>query len=435
MKGNSTGGALLLLFAWLLFRCVSDWGRGLRGSDVDVAEWSVQLSYYGLVVWLIVATPTAVLSRRTRELLRGDRIVTAHAMFIAVQLIAFGIVSARFGMKGFVAGAYIVGVSISFLYAYILGVRVAEVREQPVAALRRNLLILASAVGPTMLIALVQLLTGTGRDVEGEGSLRLYGGTSSPNILGAMMIAFMAALVWTDSRRLELNRLLLGVAALVTFVACFSLTGFGALAFGAVLYFILRARRTGRIHINLWWVIGGLVALYLIAALAGAVLSARLGQFSESDNSLAWRVRTWFDYFDTLSDPKNLLFGAGLGIDHLEMDQEPHNEWLRVTTEAGLVGLAFFTLTWVRLFGALRRLIACPDQALQQQATALLGATAGLLIWGLADAVLRTAPSALLVWTIAGLLVGSARSYYAPAEAAPPARAFADGTGVPVVGN
>jgi hypothetical protein len=227
----------------------------------------------------------------------------------------------------------------------------------------------------------------------------------------------MGVLIWGAGRRLRLSQLLLGVTSACMFVGCFSMSGFGAMIFAAAIYLVVRAVTTGKIRVRISWIVAGLVALYVLGLVAGTILAARVGELQQNDNSLLWRIRTWGLYFNALSDPRVLLFGGGLGIDHLGMEQEPHNEWLRVTMETGLLGLVFFVLTWVRLIKALRQVIALSDPQLRRPATAFLATVAGVMLWALVDSVLRTAPSALLVWAAAGLLIGAARSYSFTREA------------------
>jgi hypothetical protein len=378
---------------------------------VSVPEWTLQISYFGLVPWLLVATPVVFTSGRLLALLRRDTIVQAHVAFIAIQLIGYVNGIATFGADGVVAGAYILAVCTSFLYMYVFGLRIGEFHsvERMGAVSSRCLGLLVGAMLPTLLLAILQLLTGTGRDV-GDGISRAYGGTSSPNVLGALLLIFIGAVAWNGRNRLTGPHMLLLALSLALFVACFSMSGVAAIVFAGLVYFLARARATGRVRVRLSWIVIALVGLYVLLALAGSILSARVDELQHKDNSLAWRLRTWATYFELLSDTGFLLFGGGLGYDHQGMEQ-PHNEWLRVTIETGLLGLGFFIWVWVRLFKALRQVMALPVQLLQVRATGLFACTAGLTLWASADSVIRTAPSALLVWAMAGLLIGSARSY------------------------
>jgi hypothetical protein len=51
-----------------------------------------------------------------------------------------------------------------------------------------------------------------------------------------------------------------------------------------------------------------------------------------------------------------------------------------------------------------------PDPMIRRRALGICAATAGLCLWATFDSVLRTAPSALLLWAASGLLIGNARA-------------------------
>lgn len=381
------------------------------GSGVMLPDWMLQISYFGLIPWLVLATPVVLTLGRLPRLLTHDSIVQAHAAFILVQFIGFVNSATRFGVEGVVAGSYVLAVSLSFLYIYVLGLRLGEFSRQGLIdkTANRSMRILGWAMFPTILIALFQFVTRTGRDVDGV--MRIFGGTSSPNVLGALLLVFLGMLAWSSRYRLGSNRVLLVSLCLALFIACFSMSGMVALVFAGMLYFVIRARSTGKLKIRFSWLMLGIIGVYILLALAGTVLSARFGELQQDDNSLMWRLRTWATYFELLSQPKFLLFGGGLGFDHLGMDQEPHNEWLRVLMETGLLGLSFFVLTWWRLVKALSQTIKLSDALLQRQAAGLAACLGGLLLWGTVDSVLRTAPSALLLWATSGLFIGLARSF------------------------
>ncbi len=189
------------------------------------------------------------------------------------------------------------------------------------------------------------------------------------------------------------------------------MSGFASFIFAIIMYVVVRAWSTGTIKLRLSWVILGIIGLYILFALAGALLSMRINELSQEDNSLTWRIRTWLTYIELLSDPKFLLLGGGLGYDHLGPVQEPHNEWIRIIMETGLLGMSFFILIWWKLISILMQISKMADGLLQRRAAGLLAGTAGLLLWASVDSVIRTAPSALLLWAACGMLIGLARSY------------------------
>jgi hypothetical protein len=64
-----------------------------------------------------------------------------------------------------------------------------------------------------------------------------------------------------------------------------------------------------------------------------------------------WRVAHWRRTFTTYLDgnPGQLLVGFGLGSSPLIMGKLPHNEYLRMLFEQGLVGFGLFLFAWYRI--------------------------------------------------------------------------------------
>lgn len=371
----------------------------------------MNLSYIGLIAWLVIATPVAITAGRLPMLFKRDIIVQSHAIFFMYQCFCYLSSISNFGMDGLVAGAYILAVSISFVYTYAFGLRLGE-HSTPDALpkyINRSVSILSWAMIPTLAIGTIQLLTGTGRDVGGV--FRIYGGTSSPNAFAALILVLLCLLAWSGNPSVTRGRLVLSILCGVLFVACFSMTGFAALLLAVGLYLIIRMHTTKRIKIRLSWLVLGTIAAFALILTAGNILEARLAEFEADDNSLTWRIRTWLMYYEHLSNPVMLLIGGGLGYDHLGMEDDPHNEFIRVIFETGLIGLALFIFIFLRLIKSLRQIIKIRDDNLQKLAAGFLAGLIALLGWGVSDSVLRTAPSVLLVWAAAGLLNGLARSH------------------------
>jgi O-antigen ligase len=401
---------LFFLFSWLIFRMVSDWGRGLQAAGFGVDDWLLNLSYVGLAAWVVPATIAAAIVDKPQRFFGGDPIARAHLYLLILQFYGLFNSAERFGREGLLAAVYIWVVSFSFLLAYAFGVRVGQKSFLPTSEnlASKSAAVISLCVMPTVLMALLQMATGSGNVILGVN--RVFGGTSSPNILAALLLIYLVLLFTSGTGRLRLQlSLLIGLAA-IAFVGAFSLSGFASLSFAGAIYFLLLMVHTGRIQIKPLWVI------ILVAAIAGAFyfvgnqLVERFSELQSDTNSLTWRTATWRDSLVYLEDWPMLIFGGGLGFDHLGLPEEPHNEWLRVILEIGLVGLAAYLLPLVRMLLAMRELLSLPFPAIRRRALGICAATAGLCLWATFDAVLRTAPSALLLWAAAGILIGNARA-------------------------
>ena len=412
MRASAIRIATFTLGAWFAFRFISDWPRGAEASSVTVSDWLLNLSYFGLVPWLAMAILALVSIGQLFRLISIDRISRAHMAFIAFQFIGLYTIAHDFGNAGLIAGSYIILVSISFLMTYLLGVvsgymLASETVEQ---ASRRTLFWVTLCILPCLAIGGFQLLTGTGRDVGGIP--RIYGGTSSPNILAALLLVFLSLLLWSGEAQMTNARKALVAVTIGLFVACFSMAGMGVLVGMFGIFWLISGIKSGRLRFRFSWVFGGLIAVAVILYFADSILAERLAELQSDDNSVTWRTRTWLSYFDLLKDIQFFLVGGGLGFDHLGVDQEPHNEWLRVLLETGVVGLLLFVRTWWVLVRSLFEISRLPDPGLQRRAIGMIAAFGALAVWAMADSVLRTAPSALLLWGVAGILVGASRSYY-----------------------
>jgi hypothetical protein len=399
---------------WLTFRLASDWPRGLfAAGTAGVPDWAMSLSYVGLCLWITIAIPATLSFGRVLSRLRSDPILQAQLLFLGYQLVAF-ITSVRsFGLEGAVAGAYILLVSLSLIVLYLLGLRLGE--SEQVRSIDRTVQqsarLVAWALLPSIVLALLQLATGTGKDV-GDGIPRIYGTTSSPNVLGSVLLVALAPVFAASagSRRGAWKLLLYLMVGL--FVACLSLSGFICLAFAMALYWLRRATTTRKLPLDLNWIVAGLIGASVVAIAAGEVLATRFASLGDEENSLVWRLRTWTDILGALQDPWVFVFGGGLGFDHLGIEYPPHNEYLRLLLETGVVGLCLALLVWYRVYRALGAAARSWHPGLQRYSAALQAGTAGLLLWALADSVMRTAPSVILLWVLIGYAVGCARSRY-----------------------
>jgi hypothetical protein len=83
---------------------------------------------------------------------------------------------------------------------------------------------------------------------------------------------------------------------------------------------------------------------------------ARLSSvYGESSGSGIWRIAHWRKGVDVLTaaDGFQLLVGHGIGSSGLLLDKVPHNDYLRVLIEQGLLGLtlslAFFAIVLRRI--------------------------------------------------------------------------------------
>jgi O-antigen ligase len=167
---------------------------------------------------------------------------------------------------------------------------------------------------------------------------------------------------------------------------------------------------------RLLWLIG---AAILVVAIFVPSVSVRLADLSETrsasgaaPNSLAWRIEYWEK---ALALQDNPLFGIGLR--EVELNEEaakaPHNDYVRVYVETGLIGLAVYLwllgALFVQAFKTYR--IAAPGIA-RGLAVAFLGSLTALVVLSIAGNLVS---QLVILWYFAAIVVlASAVSRLAP---------------------
>jgi len=73
---------------------------------------------------------------------------------------------------------------------------------------------------------------------------------------------------------------------------------------------------------------------------------------SAESSSLAWRLSHWHKVVKTYlnSSMEIQLFGCGVGMSDVDFGIKPHNDYLRIFYETGVVGFVVILLTWIILY-------------------------------------------------------------------------------------
>jgi O-antigen ligase len=253
------------------------------------------------------------------------------------------------------------------------------------------------------LLALYQLATNTGMDIEGE--LRAHGTFAHPNSAAMFFAIATIASLWlyldNGQRRADALLMTLFTAALI---ATFSIDGMGTLvamliAFGALI--------PGAFRVKLGpYVIAGLVALAFFATPLGSHRISKESSTSlvtaergEANSSLAWRLYKWKSLLPEWE--RAPLFGQGLGTTTTGEGtplarKPPHDEYIRYLVETGVVGLAILLGALALLIRALVRRRENPgtlDAGTLNAGTLAIVIVAGCLVNSLADNTLLNSPT------------------------------------------
>ncbi|WP_421732517.1 O-antigen ligase family protein [Cellulomonas sp.] len=192
------------------------------------------------------------------------------------------------------------------------------------------------------LVALLQFVTGTG--TPSAGVLRSTGTLSQANSAAALFalcsIATFARVLSGGKRRwLDAGLLVVFLVALVTTA---SVGGFLTVLVMVIVYLLVEAgRRMHRV------VLGMLAIVVVVAATVNSEIgAARFSEFSggTQDNSLGWRFQAWGKVLAAWHE--HPVFGNGLGAttSGIILKSIPHNEYVRMLAEVGVVGLAAVSL-------------------------------------------------------------------------------------------
>lgn len=204
------------------------------------------------------------------------------------------------------------------------------------------------------LLAVWQLATGTG--ALNNGAVRSYGTLAHANSAAALFalanLATFALLL--AGRRRWLDAGLLGLF-LVAQISTGSIGGLVTAVVMATTYLASSAvRRADRVLLG---AAGVLLGVY--AATTSRVGAQRIAEYtgdSGRDTSLEWRIQAWGNVMNAWREQP--VFGHGVGATQsptILAGHIPHNEYVRILAETGVVGLALVLGLGLWLAGRLRR--------------------------------------------------------------------------------
>lgn len=281
----------------------------------------------------------------------------------------------------------------------------------------RGVVQLAGVVPAVM--AVVQWATGTGP--VNNGVMRSTGTLAHPNSAAALfalcvLVTFSVLVERRTGRALQLALLGTFLAALVS---TGSIGGFTATLAMCVVYLFSRAvRRADRIALG---VVG--LAAVAYAAVASPVGAGRLEEYSggsSDETSLEWRLQAWETVLAAWR--RHVALGNGLGstqANTILVGNIPHNEYVRLLAEIGVVGLAAVVVCAVLFARAIaRRARTSQVPSAASLAHAVLAGTAVNAL--AANSMLYTSSFYLTLF----LLASCWRATASPPPAPPPATAL-----------
>jgi putative inorganic carbon (HCO3(-)) transporter len=162
-----------------------------------------------------------------------------------------------------------------------------------------------------------------------------------------------------------------------------------------------------------------LVILLLLPFAAPKSVKERVGQFFEfGDTTISTRVRLWKDASNVIAD--HPLLGCGLNTYAIvgpeyktsgeEPDLYPHNSYLHMAAETGLLGLGMFIWLIFMLFRvSLANLKKIKDGIYGAFLTGLLAGLFGFLLHSFVDTNIYSLQLGTLMWFVIGLIIAVQR--------------------------
>ena len=375
-------GAGAVLFAWLVFarfelfvlsilsiRAALDAFGGLAGGLGAAGAVSVIFLSVG-TIWLF-AEPIAQRAPVPRFVRPIAAFVAAGALSVLVAKDATGAIQDVVKFATLVVIALVVNQLLS--------------SER---SLKRLLTAIYLSLAIPLLVAAYQLATKSGFHVSNDFS-RVRGTFDHPNpfaIYLTMMIVMGVALML----KVERKGVRLALAGIVGVSGLFMLLTYTRSAWIATMAGLLVvAFYEGKRLLPIIGLIAVMAAMFVPSVAARfSDLSTQTTQSGAAGNSLVWRFEYWQQAL-TLSD--NPIMGVGLRTVRAETDvaKEPHNDFIRVYVELGLIGLSAYVWFLISLVRMARRSIRATRAPLEHAvAVGFMGCLAAFLLLSLVSNVI-----------------------------------------------
>jgi putative inorganic carbon (hco3(-)) transporter len=300
----------------------------------------------------------------------------------------------------------------SYLAIYLL---LADQIRQIQDLRKLRLALIVSTIIP-VLLGIYQYLTGTGNTVISPGTNRIMGTFFHPSAFGMYLIILWPIVLveWQQSRRWLSKISLVILLSALTFCLIMTYTRVVWLALllnilGA--FFIFRRFRlmlgTGIVGI---WV--AIVSWQPIMARFGEAVQFQNGQIFFSEfGSVAWRFQQWQIAINLFTEHPLLGVGWWTFPDYNIWNSTPHNDYLRLAAETGILGLIFYGFLLLTIISRLTLAYwHMPRRSpLTQQVGIVLLTLLTYILLSITDNPLGQPEVSWYLWAILALGVGSIR--------------------------
>jgi putative inorganic carbon (hco3(-)) transporter len=340
----------------LLIRTAVDWAHPVAGSSEGQSQSSLPAT--ALAVLFMAASALWLVAQRRS----GRRVPRSAAGTALLLLVGAGLLSVATSSNRAVTVTEVARIAAAATMFLVVEQLVAEPRSIP----RVLVVCYASAIVP-LSVAAYQAATGSGA-VLVDGLSRVRGTFVHPNAFGfcLALLVVMGAAIYRHLRgpqRIALAVMM--IAGSGGIVLSYSRESWLALIVGLLVVGVLQSPRS--------LLFLGMAAIALIVV--SSSVQARLGDLEQgrttrgtAGNSLVWRFDHWGDSLSLAN--RNPVTGIGLKMTQSETDSEraPHNDFIRVYVETGMLGMAVYLGLLVSLFNSTRRSLTGATPGLERGA-------------------------------------------------------------------
>ncbi len=270
--------------------------------------------------------------------------------------------------------------------------------------------IIASVIIPS-LFALYQFCAGSGLTVPFEGIYnRIYGTFAHPNLFAYYLILplTLSLYLFLTGNKQRINSILYFLSAVFfTVILIFTFTR------GAWLSFLIIIAVVGILRYRAL-----LIATLILAALAYSLIEPinyRVNDLisRQSDSSIEWRINLWNDAKEYVKNKPFFGYGAGVA-NGLILDKrgekfgssDPHNDYLKIAIENGLIGLSAYILLIAGLFiNLIKKYSASGKTKFQVLILISISLATAFFIMSFADNILRNTALMWSFWALMGAIL------------------------------
>ncbi|MDD4271414.1 MAG: O-antigen ligase family protein [Patescibacteria group bacterium] len=269
--------------------------------------------------------------------------------------------------------------------------------------------IIASAIIPS-LFALWQFYTQTGLTVPLEGIYnRIYGTFAHPNLFAYYLLLPLALSLYLflSGNKKQINNILYFLFA-IFLVIILGLT----FTRGAWLSFLIIMAIVGVFRYRPLLV--GAIVFAALAYFLVEPINYRVNDLiaNRSDSSIEWRLNLWNDAKEYVKEKPWLGYGAGVASD-LILDKrgeqfgssDPHNDYLKIAIENGLIGLLAYLSLIVSLFiNLIKKYSAVGRTQFKTLILLAIGLAISFYVMSAADNIIRNTALQWSFWALMGAI-------------------------------